>query len=58
VGNIRKLLVAGGVAAAAISMTATMATTAVADPPSGVTPAYIDIVGTGSDTTQLVIDQA
>lgn len=56
-GKIRNLLVASGVAAAVISMTATMATGAVADPASGVTPRKIDIVGTGSDTTQLLLDR-
>jgi ABC-type phosphate transport system substrate-binding protein len=57
VSKTKKLLVFGGIAAAAISMAAT-ATTALADPPSGTIPANTDIVGTGSDTTQFVIDQA
>src|SRR5258708_39785578 len=29
---------------------------ALADPPSGTTPALVDVVGVGSDTTQLVMD--
>lgn len=38
-------------------LAAALAGTALADPPSGVTPAKTDIVGAGSDTTQLVLDQ-
>src|SRR6516225_6329834 len=34
-----------------------MATPALADPPSGVTPAPTDVVGVGSDTTEFVFDQ-
>jgi ABC-type phosphate transport system substrate-binding protein len=54
VSKTKKVLILGGVAAAAISL---MATAAVADPPSGTTPRHTDIVGTGSDTTQFVVDQ-
>lgn len=52
----KKMLLFSGVAAAAIGMAASM-TTALADPPAGVTPKNNAIVGTGSDTTQLVLDQ-
>lgn len=51
--KIRTTLIAGGVFAAAIGA---LATSAVADPPSGVTPTHLAIVGTGSDTTQFTVD--
>ncbi|MFE9428736.1 substrate-binding domain-containing protein [Kitasatospora sp. NPDC006697] len=43
--------------AIAASLTTVAAGSALADPPSGVTPASTDIVGVGSDTTQAVLDQ-
>jgi ABC-type phosphate transport system substrate-binding protein len=42
-------------AAAATTMTLGLGP-ALADPPSGTTPALVDVVGVGSDTTQLVMD--
>jgi ABC-type phosphate transport system substrate-binding protein len=51
---VSKLLVA---ATAAAAMTALVATPALADPPSGVTPKPNDVVGVGSDTIQNVFDQ-
>ena len=39
------------------ALLASVAGAALADPPSGVTPAHTDIVGAGSDTTQQVLDQ-
>jgi len=51
---VSKLLVA---ATAAAAITAMAATPALADPPSGVTPAPTDVVGVGSDTIQNVFDQ-
>jgi ABC-type phosphate transport system substrate-binding protein len=51
---VSKLLVA---ATAAAAITAMVATPALADPPSGVTPMAKDVVGVGSDTIQNVMDQ-
>jgi len=51
---VSKLLVAATTVAA---VTAMMATPALADPPSGVTPGPTDVVGVGSDTTEFVFDQ-
>jgi ABC-type phosphate transport system substrate-binding protein len=51
---VSKLLMA---ATAAAAMTALVATPALADPPSGVTPKPTDVVGVGSDTIQNVFDQ-
>jgi ABC-type phosphate transport system substrate-binding protein len=51
---VSKLLVAATTAAA---VTAMMATPALADPPTGVTPKPGDVVGVGSDTIQNVFDQ-
>jgi ABC-type phosphate transport system substrate-binding protein len=48
-------VLAGAVAAA--TTVALTAGPALADPPSGVTPRPQDVVGTGSDTTQYVMDQ-
>src|SRR5260370_9759989 len=47
--------IAGVAAAAATTMTLGLGP-ALADPPSGTTPALVDVVGVGSDTTQLVMD--
>jgi ABC-type phosphate transport system substrate-binding protein len=44
------------VAAVAASTMALGLGPALADPPSGTTPALVDVVGVGSDTTQLVMD--
>jgi ABC-type phosphate transport system substrate-binding protein len=44
-------------AATLIAGTVTTASAAPKDPPKGVTPAYYDLVGVGSDTTQYVMDQ-
>lgn len=52
--QLKKLLMVGGIAAAAVGI---MAGTALANPPSGTTPAHTDIVGVGSDTTQGVVNQ-
>jgi hypothetical protein len=49
-----KKFVAAGAAAASI---VTLSAQAFADPPSGVTPKHTDIVGTGADVTQYVVDQ-
>ena len=46
-----------GAATAAVAITALVATPALADPPSGVTPKPADVVGVGSDTTEFIIDQ-
>jgi ABC-type phosphate transport system substrate-binding protein len=54
VPKLNKVLMAGGIAAAVLGI---LAGQAVADPPSGVTPHKKDVVGTGSDTTQLAIDK-
>src|ERR1700710_2383488 len=43
-----------GVASAILAV---LAGSALADPPSGTVPAHTDIVGVGSDTSQLVVDQ-
>jgi len=51
---VSKLLAA---ATAAAAITAMVATPALADPPSGVTPKPRDVVGVGSDTIQNVFDQ-
>jgi ABC-type phosphate transport system substrate-binding protein len=51
---VNKLLVAATTAAA---ITVMVATPALADPPSGVTPKPADVVGVGSDTIQNVFDQ-
>jgi ABC-type phosphate transport system substrate-binding protein len=51
---VSKLLVA---ATAAAAISALVATPALADPPSGVTPKPNDVVGVGSDTIQNVFDQ-
>jgi ABC-type phosphate transport system substrate-binding protein len=55
VRKLTKTLLAGGVAAAAVS--ALLAGTASADPPAGVTPAHSDIVGVGAQTDDLLFDQ-
>ena len=52
--KIQKLLATSGVVAVAALGAA--GATAVADPPKGITPIHKSIVGTGSDTTQLVVD--
>jgi ABC-type phosphate transport system substrate-binding protein len=49
-----KLAVSAGAAAA---LAVAVANPASADPPTGVTPAAVDIVGVGSDTTQFFMDQ-
>lgn len=46
-----------GAATAAVAITALVATPALADPPSGVTPKPADVVGVGSDTTEFILDQ-
>jgi ABC-type phosphate transport system substrate-binding protein len=51
---VSKLLVA---ATAAAAITALVATPALADPPSGVTPKPNDVVGVGSDTSESVFNQ-
>ncbi len=51
--KIQKMLAVGGVVA---TTAVCVASAAVADPPKGVTPPHKSIVGTGSDTTQLVVD--
>ncbi|HEY8300360.1 MAG TPA: hypothetical protein VIG48_00540 [Jatrophihabitans sp.] len=51
--KIQKLLAVTGVAAATLGV---VGTSALADPPKGVVPAHTAIVGTGSDTTQLLVD--
>jgi len=51
---VSKLIVAASAAAAITAMTAGPA---LADPPSGTTPAPADITGVGSDTIQNVMDQ-
>lgn len=51
---VSKLLAA---ATAAAAITAMVATPALADPPSGVTPKPRDVVGVGSDTTEFLFDQ-
>jgi ABC-type phosphate transport system substrate-binding protein len=51
---VSKLLVA---ATAAAAITALVATPALADPPTGVTPKSGDVVGVGSDTTEFLFDQ-
>jgi ABC-type phosphate transport system substrate-binding protein len=51
---VSKLL---GAATAAAAITALVATPALADPPTGVTPRPTDVVGVGSDTIQNVFDQ-
>jgi ABC-type phosphate transport system substrate-binding protein len=51
---VSKLL---GAATAAAAITALVATPALADPPTGVTPKPRDVVGVGSDTIQNVFDQ-
>jgi len=51
---VSKLL---GAATAAVAITALVATPALADPPSGVTPKPRDVVGVGSDTTEFLFDQ-
>lgn len=52
--KIQKILAAGGVVATTAVCVASA--TALADPPKGVTPPHASIVGTGSDTTQLVVN--
>lgn len=52
--KIRKCVLVGGAAAVTVSLALG---SALADPPSGVTPHHTDIVGTGSDTTMLTIDK-
>ena len=52
--TVSKLL---GAATAAVAITALVATPALADPPTGVTPKPGDVVGVGSDTTEFVVDQ-
>src|SRR5258708_38812159 len=51
---LSRLVTGAAVAAAAIAMTAVPA---LADPPTGVTPRAVDVVGVGSDTIQNVMDQ-
>jgi len=61
--KVRRLLAGAGSLAAAAALIAGTVTTASAasaapnDPPKGVTPAYYDLVGVGSNTTQYVMDQ-
>ena len=52
--TLKKVLVAGGIAAATLGI---LAGQAIADPPSGKTVHHQDVVGSGSDTTQFAIDQ-
>jgi ABC-type phosphate transport system substrate-binding protein len=52
VHQLKKLLMVGGIAAAAVGV---MASQALAEPPS--TPSVTDLVAVGSDTTQAVSDQ-
>ncbi|HEY3717303.1 MAG TPA: hypothetical protein VGL39_22495 [Jatrophihabitantaceae bacterium] len=52
--QLKKLLMIGGIAAAAVGV---MAGQALANPPSGTTPGHTDVVGVGSDTTQGVVNQ-
>ncbi|MDH6579936.1 substrate-binding domain-containing protein [Kitasatospora sp. MAP5-34] len=56
---MRKTVVAKFVSAAAVTAAAVTlaAGPALADPPAGVTPAATDIVGVGSDTTQVVLNR-
>jgi len=51
---LSKVLAGTAAAAAAVALTAGPA---LADPPNGVTPRVTDAVGTGSNTTQYVLDQ-
>ena len=51
---LSRLVTGAAVAAAAIAMAAVPA---LADPPTGVTPRAVDVVGVGSDTIQNVMDQ-
>ena len=51
---VSKLLVA---ATAAAAITAMVASPALADPPTGVTPKPKDVIGVGSDTTESVFNQ-
>ncbi len=53
--KIQKMLAASGVVATAAICVAS-ASSAIADPPKGLRPPHTAIVGTGSDTTQLVVD--
>lgn len=49
-----KMMVLAGAAATVVG---SAGSPAMADPPSGVVPAHTNIVGVGSDTTQLVVDK-
>ena len=51
---LSRLVTGAAVAAAAVAM---VAAPALADPPTGVTPRAVDVVGVGSDTIQNVFDQ-
>ncbi len=51
---LSRLVTGAAVAAAAVAM---VAAPALADPPTGVTPRAVDVVGVGSDTIQNVMDQ-
>lgn len=51
--KVRTLVAIGGIAAAVVAATSP----ALADPPAGVTPRHVDIVGVGADVTQYVVDQ-
>ncbi len=55
--KLTKLLASAATITAAAALVASTATTAMADPPKGVTPQAYDIVGVGSNTTQFVLDQ-
>jgi ABC-type phosphate transport system substrate-binding protein len=58
--KLSRLLAGAASVAAAATLVAGTVTTASAtpnDPPKGVTPAYYDLVGVGSNTTQYVMDQ-
>lgn len=52
--KIKNLVLVGSAAAVTVSLALG---SALADPPTGVTPHHTDIVGTGSDTTMLTIDK-
>jgi ABC-type phosphate transport system substrate-binding protein len=55
--KLTKLFAGATTMVAAAALVATTATSALADPPKGVTPQSFDIVGVGSNTTQFVMDQ-
>ncbi|WP_300603328.1 substrate-binding domain-containing protein [Trebonia sp.] len=55
--KLTKLFAGAGAMLAAAALVASTATTAMADPPKGVVPRPIDIVGVGSDTTAFLLDQ-